>query len=690
MSLARKTEECLANLSATDQTQFLSQALRRSPNACVWIQEDQRFVQWQEDTSPSLLWVTAKAGCGKTTVAAHVCQMISQPQTSEEPALPGNDHTRVLLYFFFQRSNHASVRTASAAIRTLIGQYVHQVPAALPILLKRHDSLSAKGDFDWSWETLSGVFSEMLRAKSLISKVCIIVDALDESEDESRTLMLDWLKGLVDKEVTSIALPGPKLTLKLLVTGRPDGDLLDQLSAYPTLEITETDTVVDIRALISNRMEEFGSRRNLKPAVTKHIIQFLELNARGMFLWAVLVMNELERRDERLSDEVIASKLSTTPLTLIDVYESILRNVPTTRKQDMWRMFRWLLFGSRSLTLIELETALCLEVGISSWHDFAGDLKFLCGSLVRWSGPHDQVEFVHQTARDFLEAYSQSSSSAVVEGLAMDANGANETLAGTCARYLLKNEHLIQKMNRHLLRWQTRYNFTELAQSLLDEHPFSCYATLSWAFHARGVRTPSRILSITIYRLLNREIRRDFILTVTYFFSKELCVNVPVDQTPLHLAAYFNVPWLVQMYISQDSASVHATTPMNDTPLIWASEMGSTESAQLLLDSGADPNHSEIDGWSALHWAARNGHTAITKLLLEHGARLNQRDRNGHTPLDWAIDREHWEVAGVLRRWSSQDELDEVDYLPPFKELRERGESMHANQHKWQLWDSRP
>ena len=127
---------------------------------------------------------------------------------------------------------------------------------------------------------------------------------------------------------------------------------------------------------------------------------------------------------------------------------------------------------------------------------------------------------------------------------------------------------------------------------------------------------------------------------------------------------------------------MHATTAMNDTPLIWASEMGSTECVKNLLDAGADPNEFEVDGWSALHWAARNGHLGVATLLLQHGASLSQRDRRRHTPLDWATDRGHWNVAGVLEGWCGRNELGRLDSTSIA--------SMHATQNTRQLWDCRP
>lgn len=101
-------------------------------------------------------------------------------------------------------------------------------------------------------------------------------------------------------------------------------------------------------------------------------------------------------------------------------------------------------------------------------------------------------------------------------------------------------------------------------------------------------------------------------------------------------------------YLSKDKRLVECVCTTNDTPLIWASEKGSTECVKKLLKAGADPNHFEYDGWSALHWAARNGHVEVARLLLDQGARIDQTDSKGLTPLDWATEREHWEVVIVL------------------------------------------
>jgi len=85
----------------------------------------------------------------------------------------------LVLFFFFQRSNQEAEKTATAALRTLASQLVQQEPQVLPILLKRHEVLSAKGASEWSWENLSGVMGEMLEQIPPSSRIYIFLDAVD-------------------------------------------------------------------------------------------------------------------------------------------------------------------------------------------------------------------------------------------------------------------------------------------------------------------------------------------------------------------------------------------------------------------------------------------------------------------------------------------------------------------------------
>jgi len=654
-STAQQADACLSLLAAADQTQFLAQAVKRSSkDGCRWLLEKNKYMSWHDDKKSSVLVITAKAGCGKTTLIARVHDIHSELPAPGDLVRTDINSNRVILYFFFQRTTDESLRSALAALKAVVHQIVCQVPEALSAFVKRYELLSVQGDFEWSWKTLSSTFNEVLNSLPPKSEVYLLLDALDECDAESCTLMLDLVRRLVDVDALLRHTGTPKMILKILIASRPDGDMLDRFWGFSIIEVNEDDTKSDINTVIQSRIADLAYRRHLQPAIAKSIVHFLKSNAHGMYLWIVLIMKELERRDERLTDEAIASKLSSMPLSLVDTYETMLHRVPLARRQDMWRIIRWLLFGSRSLTVPELEQASCLESQISAWHDFAGDLHFLCGSLIRVSNPAGEIHFVHQTARDFLKARVGAEQTATEIGqLDMTLAGANDQMALTCARYLLDGE-MISRLHRLSIRLEGRGNAETAAKTYLQQLPFLRYAIESWYVHARKADPPSPTLTASIQRLLSQQNTRNGIIIITILINRGRLRNVPTRGSPLHLAVYLGIPWLTQLYVTLDPSSVHIWNSMRDTPLIWASEKGNVECTRILLDAGANPNDFEIDRWSALHWAARNGHSETGSLLLERSASVNHTDRNGYTPLDWAVNREHWEMADILERWGAR------------------------------------
>jgi len=78
----------------------------------------------------------------------------------------------------------------------------------------------------------------------------------------------------------------------------------------------------------------------------------------------------------------------------------------------------------------------------------------------------------------------------------------------------------------------------------------------------------------------------------------------------------------------------------------WAS-LGRTELVEEALNSGADANAVDADGYSALHAAAENNHIDIVKLLIAKGANVNYKD--SYTALELANMSENAEVVDILK-----------------------------------------
>ncbi|XP_039523909.1 kinase D-interacting substrate of 220 kDa isoform X1 [Pimephales promelas] len=84
------------------------------------------------------------------------------------------------------------------------------------------------------------------------------------------------------------------------------------------------------------------------------------------------------------------------------------------------------------------------------------------------------------------------------------------------------------------------------------------------------------------------------------------------------------------------------------TALMVASEQGSLEIVQELIQRGANVNLDDIDCWTALISAAKEGHTGVVKELLENNANVEHRDMGGWSALMWAAYKGRVEVAQLL------------------------------------------
>jgi ankyrin repeat protein len=73
------------------------------------------------------------------------------------------------------------------------------------------------------------------------------------------------------------------------------------------------------------------------------------------------------------------------------------------------------------------------------------------------------------------------------------------------------------------------------------------------------------------------------------------------------------------------------------TSLIWASFYNNSELLKWLIDNGANINHQDRNGFSALHFAGKEQCYDTAAILIKNKADLEIKDSNGNTPLMDAI-----------------------------------------------------
>jgi uncharacterized protein len=93
---------------------------------------------------------------------------------------------------------------------------------------------------------------------------------------------------------------------------------------------------------------------------------------------------------------------------------------------------------------------------------------------------------------------------------------------------------------------------------------------------------------------------------------------------------------------------------MSDIELIARAKHGNIQQARELLNSGADINEQDEQGWTPLNWAAARGNSEMVKLLLRHGAQVFRTGRDLRTPAMIALAAGHGHTAELLLEAEAQ------------------------------------
>ncbi|XP_058525334.1 uncharacterized protein LOC105942476 isoform X2 [Ochotona princeps] len=98
------------------------------------------------------------------------------------------------------------------------------------------------------------------------------------------------------------------------------------------------------------------------------------------------------------------------------------------------------------------------------------------------------------------------------------------------------------------------------------------------------------------------------------------------NRTALHLACAKGHVEVVNFLIGRQCL-IDAIDNADMTPLMKATQCNQEKCAIILLEHGADPNHTDRNGNTALHYAIYNENTGIAKQLIQHNADIKLRNK---------------------------------------------------------------
>lgn len=83
-------------------------------------------------------------------------------------------------------------------------------------------------------------------------------------------------------------------------------------------------------------------------------------------------------------------------------------------------------------------------------------------------------------------------------------------------------------------------------------------------------------------------------------------------------------------------------------PIVWAVARNQPAAVRWLLDNGADPSRTGSSKWSALMSAASGGHGEIAQMLMDRGAQVQHKDGQGRSAISIAREKKHAHLVRLL------------------------------------------
>ncbi|KAI1405921.1 hypothetical protein F4819DRAFT_320439 [Hypoxylon fuscum] len=412
----RQLKHCLKELYPGDYESFKDFNVTRTPGTCEWFLRHNEYLEWRNEKQSCLLWVSANAGCGKSTLAKF---LVDHLRTSRSPP---NSSSESICHFFFKEGIHGQHNTV-LALRAILHQIISRDKA-----LSRHlvPEYKAKGSRMMAeFNSLFKVLRDIISDPESTNIVCVL-DGLDECSQTDTTNFLrainEFYKAQEDRAISKRTQQGSCLMpyLKFVVLSRPENLIKNAFRKYQyTIRLKGEDETKaishDIALVIRKCIEDLEEDMNISQMVLKDFSEGLIAGADNTFLWVTLMIKILRDRHQ--------SQGGTSKRELVDllrgrdiftVYHHMLKNITVQSKS--LKMLQIIVAAQTPLSIDQMNIALAVTSSHNTLEDVALDVKYpaedyvkaLCGHFVRFN--HGKIYLVHQTALEFLVQQSQVNS----------------------------------------------------------------------------------------------------------------------------------------------------------------------------------------------------------------------------------------------------------------------------------------
>jgi Cdc6-like AAA superfamily ATPase len=581
LSLYPDRQKWLAELQQSNPLDVLSaikRAKERTPDTCTWILSQKEYETWFKSEDSALLRIEGGPGTGKTVLATSLVDELESTMRNT----PG-----MAFVYFFCDNKDENRKLATSILRSFISQLLRQTRLFQHV----EDDFKQGNGFLTSFEALWRIVTCILRDPGS-ENVFLLIDALDECDEGSRKILL----GALRKLFKSSDIP---VKLKIVLTCRREDDIQEKLKQCATfLAVDQGKANADLTRFISNKCKEISEEKTWPDNLQKYVQTILVEKAGGTFLWASLVLKELE--ETRVNR--VREKLLKFPAELTSLYNKLLSQL--RYPEDAQVVLRLIVSAVHPLTRRELAMAFCLER--QGWKDTLPSddeldeniqIFTVCEHLVYLDEGNNTVNLIHQSTKEFLLSENR---------YFISSSDANRLMFRSCWRYLITKE--VQQRCRLIYRGEDgnlrETQLSEIDRNIYETRYFLRYALNEWLTHASA--------SATVFA------------TSEFEFDKAVLENAPT---------------------------------FRDTWLLRASAGGQAEVVRCLLEQGAEVNSRNRDGETSLFLSAKNGHKDVAmELLACDNVDMNLKNNGtGYTALMAAVMNEHEAMVELLLRSKRAD-----------------------------------
>ncbi|KAK7038307.1 hypothetical protein R3P38DRAFT_2905549, partial [Favolaschia claudopus] len=479
----------------------------RQPGTGEWFLQDNLIKDWKSKAGKTV-WCRGIRELTKFLLSSSV--IVEDLRTD----LDYSDAGVAVIYLNHKESDSQLPDSLLAAIwRQLVFQQPY--PSFIRKLYDGHRERQTMPSLDETCAVLRLTISEL-------SRIFIVVDALDEYPEDLREVLIECLAAL-----------GP--TVNLMMFSRLHIDLDSIITR--DLEILEVSANEDdIRRYIDGQISKsprLGKNIKKSPSLRGEIERTIVSRSDGMFLLAKLHMESIVKQH---TVKAIREALKNMPGDLKRTYDDLWERINRQSEEDRnlaRRTLTWISNAETVLLLSELVEALAIEPGtteLDSDNILDPDIiTSVCAGLVVINEEDNLVRLIHYTAQDYLDGIQDE-----------EFPDAQIEIASTCFTYLSFHKF-------------GQGDDVDL-QTTFDENALLEYALLFGLIHARG--DPEHRIANDILSLLSC-LAQSTVESQTRW-QKMASVHMSLPRTRLGIAAYFGLLHVAERLIEEDGFDIGA------------------------------------------------------------------------------------------------------------------------------------